>query len=70
MGAHSRAEENLAVKKRISNERSGPKRIRGVTAMTIGMDLGDKTSRYCMIDSNGEILSEQYEEVFSVNLPR
>ena len=24
--------------------------------MTIGMDLGDKTSRYCMLDESGEVL--------------
>src|SRR3981081_2342997 len=26
--------------------------------VTIGMDLGDKTSRYCMLDNDGEILRE------------
>ena len=26
--------------------------------VTIGMDLGDKTSRYCMLSSEGEILRE------------
>ena len=26
--------------------------------ITIGMDLGDKTSRYCMLNNNGEILQE------------
>jgi transposase len=26
--------------------------------LTIGMDLGDKTSRYCVLDSDGEIVRE------------
>ena len=26
--------------------------------MTIGMDLGDKTSRYCVLDENGEVVRE------------
>ena len=28
------------------------------TNVKIGMDLGDKTSRYCMLDENGEVLRE------------
>src|SRR5258705_11397059 len=28
------------------------------TNVTVGMDLGDKTSRYCMLDENGEVLWE------------
>jgi transposase len=27
-------------------------------SVTIGMDLGDKTSRYCMLSSEGQILRE------------
>ena len=27
-------------------------------SVTIGMDLGDKTSRYCVLNSEGEILRE------------
>jgi transposase len=27
-------------------------------SMTIGMDLGDKTSRYCVLDDNGEVVRE------------
>ena len=26
--------------------------------ITIGMDLGDKTSRYCVLGDNGEVVSE------------
>jgi transposase len=33
-----------------------PKRTR--ESVTIGMDLGDRSSRYCMLNSNGEILRE------------
>jgi transposase len=37
-----------------------PKRksIRDIERKTIGVDLGDKTSRYCVIDGNGEVVSE------------
>src|SRR6516225_1137284 len=28
------------------------------TNVTVGMDLGDKTSRYCMLDKNGEVSRE------------
>ena len=28
------------------------------TNITVGMDLGDKTSRYCMLDENGEVVRE------------
>jgi len=27
--------------------------------MTIGMDLGDKTSRYCVLNGDGEVIQEQ-----------
>ena len=30
-----------------------------LTHLTIGMDLGDKTSRYCVIDEQGEVLFER-----------
>src|SRR5262245_17995912 len=40
------------------------------TKVTVGMDLGDKTSRYCMLDENGEVLrtirAESMSESFSV----
>jgi transposase len=37
-----------------------PKRksIRKVQSLTIGMDLGDKTSRFCAIDSAGDVVNE------------
>ena len=27
--------------------------------VTIGMDLGDKTSRYCVLDDEGEVMAER-----------
>ena len=38
--------------KRIGKAKGAPERI------TIGMDLGDKTSRYCMLNHGGEVLRE------------
>jgi transposase len=34
------------------------KKATKATNVTVGMDLGDKTSRYCMLDENGEVLRE------------
>jgi transposase len=31
----------------------------GPVSMTIGMDLGDKTSRYCALDENGRVVAER-----------
>ena len=36
--------------------KSGQKNWKG--PITIGMDIGDKTSRYCILDGNGEVVSE------------
>src|SRR6202521_4297313 len=36
--------------KRAVSRRAGP--------ITIGMDLGDKTSRYCVLGGDGEVLTE------------
>ena len=49
------------MKKRSSSQKS--QKVMGKTKsaqerVTIGMDLGDKTSRYCMLDNDGEILRE------------
>lgn len=35
-----------------------PRTEKRVQRVTIGMDLGDKTSRYCMLDDNGQVLRE------------
>ena len=49
------------MKKRSSFEKSQKrtaKTKRTQERVTIGMDLGDKTSRYCMLSNEGEILRE------------
>jgi transposase len=33
--------------------------VKGTGKLTIGMDLGDKTSRYCVLDEEGEVLYER-----------
>ena len=42
--------------KKNNTTKQSPKRRRKASkeSITIGMDLGDKTSRYCMIDGNGD----------------
>src|SRR5262249_29628862 len=50
-----------AMKKRSSsrqNPKSAVKAKRAKQSVTIGMDLGDKTSRYCLLSEEGEILGE------------
>lgn len=32
--------------------------ISGVPEMTIGIDLGDRYSRFCVLDESGEIVEE------------
>ncbi len=46
--------------KKSSTDQQSPKRAvaRSTGPMTIGLDLGDKASRYCVLDSNGERISE------------
>jgi transposase len=49
------------MKKRSSsrqNPKSAVKTKRAQQSVTIGMDLGDKTSRYCLLSDEGEILQE------------
>jgi len=49
------------MKKRSSsrqNPKSAVKAKRAKRSVTIGMDLGDKTSRYCLLSDEGEILRE------------
>lgn len=40
--------------------KQSPKRhnVRNQEPITIGMDLGDKTSRFCVLDGNGEVVGE------------
>jgi transposase len=49
------------MKKRSSSQKSQKRTVKTKGTqerVTIGMDLGDKTSRYCMLSSEGEILRE------------
>ena len=46
------------MKKNTTDKRAKRKAMRGMEGVTIGVDLGDKTSRYCVIDNNGGILNE------------
>ena len=49
------------MKKRSSygkSQKRTPKTKRTQERVTIGIDLGDKTSRYCMLNNEGEILPE------------
>ena len=41
--------------KKNSIRRKRPKPNQRVSRVTIGMDLGDKTSRYCELDENGQV---------------
>ena len=47
------------MKKNITGNQS-PRRARKASQgpITIGMDLGDKTSRYCVLDDQGDIVGE------------
>jgi hypothetical protein len=54
-------ERRPAMKKRSNSQKNKKPRVKtkGIQErVTIGMDLGDKTSRYCMLSSEGEILRE------------
>ena len=49
------------MKKRSYSQKSQKPTVKAKGAqerITIGMDLGDKTSRYCMLSKEGEILRE------------
>ena len=46
------------MKKNTTQQRLKRKSIRGMEGVTIGVDLGDKTSRYCAIDEHGAVLNE------------
>jgi len=49
------------MKKRSSSQKNRKRTVktkRAQESVTIGMDLGDRTSRYCMLGSEGEILRE------------
>src|SRR6478672_3773811 len=57
---HSKCKRRPAMKKNSSGCKSPKASMKTTksTNVTVGMDLGDKTSRYCMLDENGEVLRE------------
>src|SRR6202140_1946624 len=57
MDTHSKCKRRPAMKKNSISRNQTPKRKqnRMQSPITIGMDLGDKTSRYCMLNENGEV---------------
>src|SRR5215472_6418180 len=58
---HSRCKRRPAMKKRSNSEKSPKPTVKTKSTqegVTIGMDLGDKTSRYCLLSSEGEVLRE------------
>ena len=46
------------MKKNSSGCKSPKARAAKSTNVSVGMDLGDKASRYCVLDENGEVLRE------------
>jgi transposase len=46
------------LKKKNSRQSLKQKSVRNMEGITIGLDLGDTTSRYCAIDINGQILRQ------------
>ena len=42
-----------------SRKRNQRELNKGDRKITIGMDLGDKTSRYCVLDQEGQVLQER-----------
>jgi transposase len=62
MGNALEVQKETGMKKNISKskspERKQARKIRKSDRVTIGMDLGDKTSRYCALNGAGEVLLE------------
>jgi transposase len=46
------------MKKNNTRLQSSKRRSKASESITIGMDLGDKTSRYCVLNGNGEVVGE------------
>ena len=62
METHSRCKRGKPAMKKHSNSRQNPQRAKGARQTkgsdTIGMDLGDKTSRVCVLDNSGDVVKE------------
>src|ERR1700684_4505867 len=61
MDTHSKCKRRPALKKNSISRKQSPKRKqnRMQSPITIGMDLGDKTSRYCVLNESGEVILER-----------
>jgi transposase len=46
------------VKRKTTDQSPKRKSIRRMQSLTVGMDLGDKTSRFCVIDNSGEVVTQ------------
>src|SRR5260370_36968964 len=59
---HSRAKRRLALKKNSKMTRSRKNATRPSTTTlltrTVGIDLGDRMSHYCILDEQGEVVAE------------
>ena len=55
MKKHSTAKKN---QRALTNTKKQIEKMAAKQRLTIGLDLGDRTSRYCILDAEGEVLSE------------
>jgi len=46
------------MRKHITTTESAVTRKRANRKLTVGIDLGDRSSRYCILDEQGEVLAE------------
>jgi transposase len=59
MKKNSTAKKSAAVKKSVAaNQMVRAKRMTSELRLTVGLDLGDRRSRYCVLDQNGDIVQE------------
>lgn len=55
MKKHTTAKKN---QRALTNTKKQIEKMAAKQRLTIGLDLGDRTSRYCILDAEGEVLSE------------
>lgn len=55
MKKHTTAKKN---QRALTNTKKQIEKMAATQRLTIGLDLGDRTSRYCILDAEGEVLSE------------
>lgn len=58
METHSKCKRRRALKKNSISQSPKRQRVRQGEQITIGMDLGDKTSRFCVLSESGEVMRE------------